>query len=349
MASSTGTELKNQTGLCALSPQLHNQGTLKECKPSIFWNFEEAAKQCPKLRYWCAPMVGQSELAFRMMTRHFGVGICSTPMINAAGYVASERYRKLFKWSPQDRPLIVQFCGDKSADFLAASRLVENYCDAVELNLGCPQITAKRGHYGAFLMEELELVKEIVSTLRKCLCIPVLCKIRVFASFEKTLEFALGLQEAGCCVLTVHGRTRQEKRASQFLARWDYIRRLKETLSIPVISNGNIREFSDIDRCLKDTGADGVMSAHTLLLNPALFSGQKLSLSELALCYLDYAETYAAEATQIAEHLIRILRTKRYRKNENLHSTLLLLQKDSSALDFGTLRRLIVNATNTSY
>ena len=76
------------------------------------------------------------------------------------------------------RPLIVQFCGNDPATVLAAAKLVEGRCDAVDLNLGCPQGIAKKGNYGAFLADDLPRVVEIVSTLHKNLAVPVCCKIR---------------------------------------------------------------------------------------------------------------------------------------------------------------------------
>lgn len=85
-------------------------------------------------------MVGGSELAFRLFVRQHGCKITSTPMIIAAGYHRSDGYREQFMFDDTDRPLVVQFATDKPDDFLKAAKLVEHKCDAVELNLGCPQV-----------------------------------------------------------------------------------------------------------------------------------------------------------------------------------------------------------------
>jgi tRNA-dihydrouridine synthase 1 len=260
-------------------------------------------------KFWCAPMVGASELAFRMMVRSYSTHICTTPMIYAGGYAASESYRQQFPLgNPQDRPLIVQFCGDNPDQLVRAAKLVETQCDAVEINFGCPQQCARTGHYGAFLMDSPSLLYELVSAMATQVNVPVLCKVRIFTNYDKTLRMCRLLQNAGCSILTIHGRTRQQKRSALEPADWSVIKRLKEDLRIPVISNGNVRELSDVHDCLEFTGADGVMSACGLLANPALFSGQELCPYFLAKQYIDYAYEYHATAAHIRKHIFSILR-----------------------------------------
>lgn len=90
---------------------------------------------CPK--YVVAPMVHQSELAFRMLTRKYDSQLCFTPMIHSRLFVESEKYRESnFHTCPEDRPLFVQFCGDNEHTLLKAAKYVEDKCDAVDLNLG---------------------------------------------------------------------------------------------------------------------------------------------------------------------------------------------------------------------
>lgn len=94
---------------------------------------------------------------------------------------------------------------------LEAARFVEDKCDAVDINLGCPQDIARRGKYGAYLMEELDLLTEIVSTLSKNLKVPVTCKTRIYKDFDRTIRLCETLVQAGAKLLTIHGRTREEK------------------------------------------------------------------------------------------------------------------------------------------
>ena len=130
-------------------------------------------------RYVVAPMVDMSELAWRLLCRQYGADLCYTPMFHSYNFSISSTYRKEnFQTCPEDRPLIVQFCGNDPQTVLKAAKYVEHDCDGVDINLGCPQGIAKRGRYGAFLQDEWDLISRIVSLLNRELIVPVTCKIR---------------------------------------------------------------------------------------------------------------------------------------------------------------------------
>ncbi|XP_057422175.1 uncharacterized protein LOC130716017 [Lotus japonicus] len=282
-------------------------------------------------KFLVAPMVDNSELPFRMLCRKYGAEGAYTPMLHSRIFTETEKYRKEeFTTCKEDRPLFVQFCANDPDVLLEAARKVEPYCDYVDINLGCPQRIAKRGYYGAFLMDNLPLVKSLVENLALNLQVPVSCKIRLFPNLEDTLKYARMLEEAGCFLLAVHGRTRDEKDGKKFRADWKAIKAVKDAVRIPVLANGNIRHVDDVRDCLEETGVEGVLSAETLLENPALFAGfrtaewvsgsegtivdsegtivdGRLDQADLVIEYLKLCEKYPVPWRMIRSHVHKML------------------------------------------
>ncbi|KAF7987868.1 hypothetical protein HCN44_003731 [Aphidius gifuensis] len=248
---------------------------------------------CP--RHIVAPMVDASELAWRLLSRNHGGDLCYTPMFHSSVFCRDAKYRKdALQTNEQDRPLIVQFCGNDPDIILQAAKFAEPYCDAIDVNMGCPQGIAKRGHYGAFLQDDWELLKNIVVTLKKGLKIPVTCKLRVFPELNKTIEYAKMLENAGASLLTVHGRTREQKGPLTGLASWEHIKAVCDAC------------IQDVDKCIEFTGVQGVMSAEGNLYNPFIFEGCYPPCWIPATEYLDLVDKYPAPASFVRGHLFKI-------------------------------------------
>ncbi|KAJ6446578.1 tRNA-dihydrouridine synthase 1 [Purpureocillium lavendulum] len=218
-------------------------------------------------KYIVAPMVDQSEFAWRMLTRSYmpeseqSKLLAYTPMLHARLFSQEDKYRRghfqavrpdasepwLDGNPSMDRPLFVQFCANDPDALLAAARHVAPHCDAVDLNLGCPQGIARKGHYGAFLQEDQDLIFRLINKLHKELSIPVTAKIRILETREKTLAYAQNVLKAGASILTPAPET-------------------------VMFANGNILQESDVQECLDATGVDGIMSAEGNLSDPAIFA-----------------------------------------------------------------------------
>lgn len=271
-----------------------------------------------------APMVDQSELAWRILSRRYGATLCYTPMFHAKLFATSPKYRKDM-WSEldgeesQDRPLVVQFCANDPEYLLQAAKHVVGKCDAVDLNLGCPQGIAKKGNYGAFLMDHWDLVYKLINKLHTELEIPVTAKIRVFPEREKTLEYAKMVLSAGAQFLTVHGRLREQKGQATGLADWEIIKYLRDNLPKDTVffANGNILYPEDITRCLNQIGCDAVMSAEGNLYNPGVFVNPEESIEKqfprvdhLLREYYEIVKSCPGNASKIAmkSHFFKILR-----------------------------------------
>jgi len=211
----------------------------------------------------------------------------------------------------EDRPLIAQFCGHDKDVMLAAMRIVENDVDGVDINCGCPQNIAKRGRYGAFLMEEeggdriVNMVKHLAANLN----VPVSVKLRILPTgIEDSLVLYQRLVDAGASMLTIHGRTRMQKCQETGTSDWEAVRRVVELVGdrVPVISNGSISNMDEVRECLKVTGADGIMSSEGVLEYPPLFTETNVEST-------DYKRTGPGRL-QMAEDYLEICR--QYPPNE---------------------------------
>ncbi|CAD8180549.1 unnamed protein product [Paramecium octaurelia] len=261
-------------------------------------------------KFICAPMVDQSELAFRMLTRKYGATIAYTPMLHSRIMTESKSYKdEFFTTCPEDRPLFAQLCGHDPQVLIKAALMIQGQCDAIDINLGCPQGIARKGLYGAYLLEKREQVLTIVKELKQNINVPVTCKIRVFKDRKRTLDLTKDIQEAGCSILTVHGRTKEQNKDFVGQCDWTIIAEIKQLIQIPVFANGGIYTWSDVERCLQETKVDAVMSSEALLENPALFSGEIKDLNDLALEYMQFAKQYDARLAEIKAHLFKLLYT----------------------------------------
>lgn len=173
---------------------------------------------CPK--YVVAPMVDQSELPFRMLCKRYGAQLMYTPMFHSKIWCQDETYRQVqFTTCAEDTPICVQFCANNPEIFVEAAKLLlQMYPEhnkniaTIDLNLGCPQGIAKRGHYGSYLMEEPKLICDMVKAMHAQIDKPISCKIRVFKDVQHTVHYAEQILDAGCQLLTVHGRTRETRK-----------------------------------------------------------------------------------------------------------------------------------------
>ena len=189
-------------------------------------------------------MVDQSWCPFRQLVHQRGVGLSFTPMAHARLVVEDEKYRAnlIADLDQSPRPVIVQLAANEIGHFVEAVKVLAAHCDAIDLNLGCPQHIARKGHYGAFLMlteSDRFLIGQMIEAAKEHH--PITVKIRVFDEIKATIDYAKMIQAAGASALTVHGRTINQKRDLTGLASWDHIRQVKQSLSIPIIANGNIR------------------------------------------------------------------------------------------------------------
>ncbi|MGD8174666.1 tRNA dihydrouridine synthase [Marinimicrobium sp. ARAG 43.8] len=194
--------------------------------------------------------------------------------------------------TPSGTPVKVQLLGGQPEPLaLNAQRAVRAGATAIDLNFGCPAKTVNNSDGGACLLRTPERVYGIVAAVRAALpaSIPVSAKIRLgFDDTSRYLENALAVADAGASELTVHARTKRDGYRPP--AYWEYIARIREALSIPVIANGEIWSPEDWERCRSVTGCDRFMLGRGLLARPDLARAIKARFTGEAYTPMPWAE-----------------------------------------------------------
>uniref|UniRef100_A0A8C9YPC9 tRNA-dihydrouridine synthase n=1 Tax=Sander lucioperca TaxID=283035 RepID=A0A8C9YPC9_SANLU len=256
----------------------------------------------------CAPMVRYSKLAFRSLVRKYNCDICFTPMIVAADFMRSVKARDSeFTTNESDRPLIVQFASHDAQTLADAACVVAPFSDGVDLNCGCPQRWAMSAGYGACLINKPELVKDMVRHIRNQVDNPnytASIKIRIHKDLRRTVDLCQKAESAGASWITVHGRTAEERHQP---VHYDAIKTIKDSVSIPVIANGDIKYLRDVESTHQLTGVDGVMAARGLLANPAMFTGYEDTPLECIWDWVDISIEQGTPFTCFHHHLIYML------------------------------------------
>ncbi len=221
-----------------------------------------------------SPMDGFSISPFRAMTRRLGSAASYTEFINTMDIINGHPYQEeRLGFTEVERPVFYQLL-DNEVDRIVegALRLRERNPDVIDINLGCcARSVAGRGAGAGWLREPKKLGR-LFQKLRSVLDIPVTAKIRLGWDHlsRNYLEVAKILEDNGCYLLAVHGRTRMQ--FYEGLADWDAIAEVKQAVSIPVIGNGDIVKVADIDRMKAHTGCDAVMIGRGAIQNPWIFS-----------------------------------------------------------------------------
>lgn len=248
--------------MISLSPSLHDRLS----KPLTIGDFEVTS------RVLQAPLSGVTDLVFRRLVRRYAPeSMMYTEMVNATGLHYVKELPKIMEVDPNERPISIQLF-DCRPDFLAeaAQMAVEEGADTVDINMGCPVNKITKNGGGSSLLRQPEVAEAIVRSVTQAVQVPVTVKTRIGWTDKEIniLDFARRMEDAGAKMITVHGRTRAQGYNGS--AKWEWIGRVKEILSIPVIANGDIFSVEAAVKCLEQTGADGVMCSRGTLGYPFL-------------------------------------------------------------------------------
>ena len=221
-----------------------------------------------------APMDGVTNSAYRQIVRSLGKDvILFSEFTSVDGLVRSEHVRLRLDYEPCEHPFFMQLFGNSPEIFAEACRMVEDRgIWGVDINMGCPAKKIVHSQHGSALMQNPDAACRIVEAIRKACSLEVSVKTRLGWKDEKNLiSFAKALESAGASMLTIHGRTYNQ--AFKGESDWQPIYELKRHLTIPVIGNGDIRDFN---HGLEHLGnLDGFMIGRAAIGNPWCFQDRR--------------------------------------------------------------------------
>jgi tRNA-dihydrouridine synthase B len=264
-----------------------------------------------------APMSAVNCTAFRMLCKENGAGLIYTYMIDV-GVIKGKTKRQVKEFlniNDFERPVNVQLIGNKKDILIKAVKLVEDFADIIDFNVGCSEKEFVRKGYGVCLLMDLlrleELVRAMVNSTRK----PVTAKIRIGLDAQNinAVKVSKILESAGTKAICVHGRTAQQKYSGK--VNWTIMKQVKEKVAVPVIANGDVKSYEQGLGLLRKTRCDFVMIGRAARHCPWIFDPKKADIDneeirEQILRFVQLYETYEKRrsAQEVREHVFWMLR-----------------------------------------
>ena len=222
-----------------------------------------------------APMAGVTDYSFRILCKEMGAGVVYSEFVSAHGIIRkNEKTLDMIHFTEMERPIGIQIFGDSPEVMAKAARVVADKFqpDIIDINYGCPVPKITKKGAGSAALKNLCLMDDITTAVVESVPdLPVTVKMRAGWDMSNIVAIEAGprLEKVGVKAIALHPRT--TKQSYKGSANWNLIKELKQTVSIPVIGNGDIKKPEDVVRMFDETGCDAVMVARAALGNPWFF------------------------------------------------------------------------------
>ena len=221
-----------------------------------------------------APMAGVTDTPYRILAREMGCPLVYSEMVSDKGInYRNEHTLNMLKTEPEERPMAMQLFGAEADSVAKAAEYVASLgcADILDFNMGCPAPKVVKNHEGSAMLKNPENAYRVLKALIGAVDMPVTVKLRIGWDKDSIniMEMAQLAQEAGVAAIAIHGRTREQFYRDQ--ADWQIIGRVRESLRIPVIANGDVRNVQDMIKIRQVTGCEAVMVGGAAQGNPWIF------------------------------------------------------------------------------
>lgn len=278
-----------------------------------------------------SPMSGVTDVAFRALCRKYGASLTYTEFVSSAAIVRGNKSSlNMLKTDPSEKPVAVQLFGNSVEEIVEAAKLVEKEFDIIDVNCGCPAWKVIKTGAGSALLNNPEKISKFINKLASAINKPVTVKIRSGIDDKNinAVEVAKIAEDSGASAITIHGRTQKQGYSGQ--ADWNIIKRVKESVNIPVIGNGDVFTPEVFKKRLEETNVDAIMIARGAMANPFIFkqikdyltkgSYQAPDKKELFLEYLKLAEKHYVDFSITKNHALQF--TKGMNNSSKIRSEL---------------------------
>ena len=228
-------------------------------------------KEILKGKVVLAPLAGYTNLAYRKIAKEFGASLVYSEMVSAKGLIyENDKTLEYLNTVSYEHPLAIQIFGGDIEEMVRAAKIVldSGAADILDINMGCPVKKVLKQDAGSYLLKDPNKIYEMVRRIVEISDIPVSVKIRAGWDHNSIncVEVARLIEKAGASMIAIHGRTKSDLYSGH--VNLDYIKMVKDAVSIPVIGNGDIKTVEDAIHMIDYTGCDAIMVGRATFGNP---------------------------------------------------------------------------------